>query len=417
MLWDPEVESPASIAVVGGGPVGIEAALYARFLGYEVDIFDQGRPARALTRWHQRSLAVELAAVTTSLGHAALEAQDSCYRRPDLSQVWTGQEFAEAYLIPLAKSDLLYDAVHINSRVVDVSRSRVELDEGRQGLHRGLTRLNEAMAEPLQERANDEFRLVIESRDRGSYIARADLILDCRGWARGVRGWGPGGGKVIEASPIDQQTLQRWLPRDPRFEWRQMIGKQTLLFGRSRLARRFAEEWAEDVQGLSGHEQQSTQLLWLVPGLEHEPPPLAGVAVLPTLGVERVGRDDQGRWQLQLRQADDSTVEVAGDHFAPFPAPRPSEELGKELLSTSQSLPGAVTAEASGLATRFYQDWPGWKTATLEPHYYRLGSSSQPHHPAGLPEAFAQIRDLFALLGGRADLNLYQGWPEASGQG
>ncbi len=27
--WDPEVESPATIAVIGGGPTGIEAALYA----------------------------------------------------------------------------------------------------------------------------------------------------------------------------------------------------------------------------------------------------------------------------------------------------------------------------------------------------------------------------------------------------
>ncbi|MFN9911742.1 MAG: hypothetical protein ACK53L_04110, partial [Pirellulaceae bacterium] len=81
------------------------------------------------------------------------------------------------------------------------------------------------------------------------------------------------------------------------------------------------------------------------------------------------------------------------------------------------ALPGAITAEASGLATRFYEDWPGGRTATLEPHYYRWGSTSQPHHPGGLPEAFAQIRDLVALLGGRADLNLYQAWPEASGQG
>ena len=48
MRWDPEVESPASIAIIGAGPVGIEAALYGRFLGYDVDIYDIGRPARAV---------------------------------------------------------------------------------------------------------------------------------------------------------------------------------------------------------------------------------------------------------------------------------------------------------------------------------------------------------------------------------
>ncbi len=40
MNWDAEVESPATIAIIGAGSTGIEAAIYARFLGYEIVLFD-----------------------------------------------------------------------------------------------------------------------------------------------------------------------------------------------------------------------------------------------------------------------------------------------------------------------------------------------------------------------------------------
>ena len=55
--WDPEVETPATIAIIGGGPVGIEAAIYARFLGYFVSIFEQRRVSHRMLDWHDRTLA------------------------------------------------------------------------------------------------------------------------------------------------------------------------------------------------------------------------------------------------------------------------------------------------------------------------------------------------------------------------
>ncbi|HKD37575.1 MAG TPA: FAD-dependent oxidoreductase, partial [Pirellulales bacterium] len=45
------VESPARIAVLGAGPIGLEAALYARYLGYEVDVYERGRVAEHLLQW------------------------------------------------------------------------------------------------------------------------------------------------------------------------------------------------------------------------------------------------------------------------------------------------------------------------------------------------------------------------------
>ena len=39
------------IAILGAGPIGIEAALCARERGYEVDVFEQGRVAEHVRRW------------------------------------------------------------------------------------------------------------------------------------------------------------------------------------------------------------------------------------------------------------------------------------------------------------------------------------------------------------------------------
>ena len=72
--WDPEVESPATIAVIGGGPVGIETALYARFLGYFVSIFESRRVGHRMLDWHHRKLAINVAECTTPLGIAAIKA-------------------------------------------------------------------------------------------------------------------------------------------------------------------------------------------------------------------------------------------------------------------------------------------------------------------------------------------------------
>lgn len=45
------------IAIVGGGPIGLEAALYGRCLGHDVRLFEQGEVARGVLSWrHVRML-------------------------------------------------------------------------------------------------------------------------------------------------------------------------------------------------------------------------------------------------------------------------------------------------------------------------------------------------------------------------
>ncbi len=328
----------------------------------------------------------------------------------------------------------------------------------------GLPRRSESLvglADALQSRANDEFRLVINSRDRGLYTARADIVLDCRGYDKGSSGWGPGGTQSVGANSV-QGFVHQWLPGDARFEARLLDGKQTLLFGQSEHAQLFAREWIE----LAESSPHDLKLIWIIPSVADEADTkilqLADAlqkqsglsqkfAFVFTLGIDRIQRTDEGVWRLNLLQPDDSTVEIAGDIFAPFTNFRPTPSLGPELLpqlpplahrsqseqpflpplahsseseppflpplahsygrgAGGEGLPNSPETNDSEIDSPnlFYPDYPGWRVATQEPHYYRLGSLTQPHRAAGLAEAYNQIRDLFALLGTRRDLDLYQ---------
>ena len=37
------IDTPARLAILGAGPIGLEAALYARFLGYDVDVTSENK--------------------------------------------------------------------------------------------------------------------------------------------------------------------------------------------------------------------------------------------------------------------------------------------------------------------------------------------------------------------------------------
>ena len=71
------IETPAKIAVLGAGPIGLEAALYARYLGYDVEIFERGQAAENVLRWGHVRMFSPFHMNRSPLGLAALTAQDS----------------------------------------------------------------------------------------------------------------------------------------------------------------------------------------------------------------------------------------------------------------------------------------------------------------------------------------------------
>jgi 2-polyprenyl-6-methoxyphenol hydroxylase-like FAD-dependent oxidoreductase len=88
------IETPARIAVIGAGPIGLEAALYARYLGYDVDVYERGRVAENLLQWGHVRMFSPFGQNRSPLGLAALKAQDPAWQPPGDDELLSGRELA-----------------------------------------------------------------------------------------------------------------------------------------------------------------------------------------------------------------------------------------------------------------------------------------------------------------------------------
>ncbi len=123
------IDTPAKLAILGAGPIGLEAALYARFLGYDVVIYERGDVAQSVRQWGYEHMDTPFVQNRTTLGIAAIQAQDESYRTPADDELLTGQQWLERYLLPLSQTDLLADHLRLNTTVIVVEKEQQELDE------------------------------------------------------------------------------------------------------------------------------------------------------------------------------------------------------------------------------------------------------------------------------------------------
>src|SRR5512139_997665 len=109
------IDTPAKIAILGAGPIGLEAALYARFLGYEVVVFEAGEVADSVRRWGHVRMFTPFGMNRSPLGLAAIRAQDENYRPPADDELLTGHDWIDRYLLPLSRTDLLADHLRLQT--------------------------------------------------------------------------------------------------------------------------------------------------------------------------------------------------------------------------------------------------------------------------------------------------------------
>ena len=95
-------EELPKIAIIGAGPMGIEAALYARFLGYPVVLFEKGEIAAHVQAWGHVQLFTPFGMNSSSLGISALQAQDPNHALPAPNAQHSGRDWVTKYLEPLA---------------------------------------------------------------------------------------------------------------------------------------------------------------------------------------------------------------------------------------------------------------------------------------------------------------------------
>lgn len=121
------LDPPGSIAVVGAGALGVEAALYGRFLGYDVTLIEAESVASSMAELGETPLPMLPDRCLSPLAASALESQlrDS----PHLVLPTTYEQWIHNGLIPLTESDLLKGRLRMPQRVTEIRCIAVEADE------------------------------------------------------------------------------------------------------------------------------------------------------------------------------------------------------------------------------------------------------------------------------------------------
>jgi NADPH-dependent 2,4-dienoyl-CoA reductase/sulfur reductase-like enzyme len=247
------VPQPAPrIAILGAGPVGLDAALAAAERGFPLRVYEAGDDVAGHVRaWGHVRLFTPWAMNVSPRMRAALPGAPGGEALP------TGAELAERLLRPLAALPALAGRVALRTRVLAVGRE-------------GLLKHDEI---GTGRRAERPFRLLVAGPDGAERIDHADVVLDCTGTYGQPNVLGAGGipapgeralrSRIGYALPAIHASPEAW------------AGRTVLLSGAGHSAQTAARALAELARDAPG-----TRVVWAVRardphwyGVAHDPLP------------------------------------------------------------------------------------------------------------------------------------------------
>ncbi|GAC1491858.1 MAG: FAD-dependent oxidoreductase [Solirubrobacteraceae bacterium] len=224
------------VAIIGAGPIGLEAALAAAEHGHSFTVFESAPVVGGhLRRWgHVRTFTPWSMNVSPRM-RAALPAA------PDGATLPLGSELADRLLAPLAELPALRQSVRCSTRVLAVARE-------------GLLKHEQIGS---AERGRHAFRLLIETPDGRESIARADVVIDASGSFGNANRLGDGGIDAVGERALDSR-IDRYLP-DLDTDAAGWAGRTVLLTGAGHSAQTAARAFAAFTRRAPG-----TRVLWAV---------------------------------------------------------------------------------------------------------------------------------------------------------
>lgn len=414
------IDTPARLAILGAGPIGLEAALYARFLGYDVVVYEAGEVAASVRQWGHVRMFTPFGMNRTTLGLAAIQAQDESYQPPADDALLTGREWADRYLLPLANTDLLSDHLRLNTTVVAIGKE--ELLKGDMPGH--------------EDRGDWSFRVLSRDVAGQEQVELFDGILDCTG-VFATSNWLGSGGTPARGETELRASIEYRLPDILGRDRQRYAGKHTLVIGGGLSAATNIVALAELAQS-----EPATRVTWItrregaagaggpIALVENDRLPqrlalgqqanqLASsgeiVRYWPRTVVLRIGQTQSGG-SFDIELGGEHTAVIGVDEIIANVGFRPDHQLYEELqvheCYASQGpmkLAAALLDHASGDCL----DQKSCGPQTLqspEPNFYILGAKSYGRRSNFLLSVgYEQIREVFTLIGDRESLDLYAG--------
>jgi thioredoxin reductase len=410
----PQSNTPR-IAILGAGPIGLEAGLYARQLKLPFTIFEQGRIGEHVWRWGHVKLFSPFGMNTTPLGRKAIQSIKLNNEFPADDACISGREHVERYLAPLA--EVIRDRIRTENRVLCIARAGFFKQDG--------------VGDPA--RARQPFLLLIREKNQDRY-EEADFVLDCTGTYSHHRWLGPSGIPALGESQAEPHIAYGLVDvlGDAR---RDYVNKSVLLVGSGYSAATTACNLAKLAQ-----EHNTTWTTWVARSSSTQP-------------LRRIPNDplrERDRLAMQansIATRDDDNVEFRANTTVDSIEPQLNNQSFKVALRTNGQKKtfevDKIIANVGYTPDRAlyrelqihecYASFGPMKLAALlagsnsqdclkqvcygpeslrnpEPNFYILGAKSYGRDSHFLMRiGFEQVRDVFTLIMGNAGLDLYKG--------
>ncbi len=366
--------SGPKIAILGAGPIGLEAALYAAHLGLPYTVYDLGSIGEFVGRWGFSKMYTPFRHNRTELGFRWLQKHLPHHTLPAETDYLTGAEYREQYLLPLAQSLGVEDHFKLQTTVLSVGRN-----SDRKVHATGRT---------------TPFRLLLRA-NQVERIATADVILDCTGtFAR--PNWLGAAGIPAVGELASRQHISYW-PEDVLGSKKsQYQGKSILLVGHGLTAATMVCQLMDLAE-----ENPATWVTWLANSNQSQP-------------IRRLPNDPfRERDRLAMRA---NALATRCDGNLEFHAGVSIEEVNvpgsdKEVSVTVRQGGSLQTFKAEKLIALVGYKPDANMTAELpvnEPGYYVLGQKQHGRQPGFvIADGHRQVRKAFAEIVGQHKLNLH----------
>jgi thioredoxin reductase len=382
--------APPRIAVIGAGPIGIEAALYAKNLGFAVTVYERGEVGEHLSRWGHVRLFTPFAMNQTPLGIEAIRREHPQHQLPGPNDLLTGIEHRDSYLMPLTLTASLCECVRMNTEVLHIGR-------------RNVSRRDPA-GDP--KRSQLPFCILTRNDKQQERTDEADVVLDCSGTFARHRWLGEGGIPAVGEMSAEKHIgygLEDVLGRRKQ----QYAGKSVIVIGGGYSA-------ATTVCALANlaESHSATWIIWLTRGPRTTPLPrhsgdplrerdrlAARANSLATRGEGNVEHHAQSIIDAIECHGPDRGFRVVG------------RCSGREMAwEVERVIANIGYAPDLSICRELHVVEPESKYGVRqpEPNYFLLGAKSFGRDgDFVLRKGFDQIRDVFAQITGKPRLDLY----------